>query len=56
MAKYRFLVEVEFDRDLDPDEAQEIRAALESFVAGNEISEMPDVKLISAVMKGPAVI
>jgi hypothetical protein len=53
MTKYRYLVEVEFNRELEPDEMQQMRVAIRNFVAGDEIAELPDVPVIGAVAKGP---
>jgi hypothetical protein len=53
MAKYRFLIEVEFNRELEADEMQQMRVALRNFVAGEAIAELPDVPVIGAVAKGP---
>jgi hypothetical protein len=53
MSKYLFLLEVDFGRELDPDEAQQIRDALESFIAGEEIAEMLDLPVTGVVTKGP---
>jgi len=41
MTKCRFLVEVEFQRELEPDEMQQMRVALRNFAAGDEIAELP---------------
>src|SRR3954452_24499488 len=51
MTKYRFLV-VEFERELEPDEMQQIRVALRKFVAGDEIAELPDLPVIGAMAAG----
>jgi hypothetical protein len=53
MTKYRFLIEVEFNRELEADEMQQMRVALRNFVAGDAIAELPPSQSSAPWRKGP---